>query len=63
MQRIFCVKFTPDSKFVLTGSDDTNIRVWKANASETLGVVCFKMIDCVFLMRFDSIFDLRFGFD
>ena len=37
MQRVFCVKFSADSKFVLSGSDETNIRIWKANASEQLG--------------------------
>ncbi len=39
MQRVFCVKFSADSKFVLSGSDETNIRIWKANASEKLGSV------------------------
>ncbi|KAJ9061598.1 Protein sof1, variant 2 [Entomophthora muscae] len=38
MQRVFAVKFTMDSKYVLSGSDDTNIRLWKADASERLGV-------------------------
>ncbi|KAJ3158538.1 DDB1- and CUL4-associated factor 13 [Geranomyces michiganensis] len=38
MQRIFCVKFSMDAKFVLSGSDDGNIRLWKAAASEKLGV-------------------------
>jgi WD repeat and SOF domain-containing protein 1 len=38
MQRIFCAKYTLDSKYILTGSDDTNIRIWKANASEPLKV-------------------------
>ncbi|KAI7862483.1 WD40-repeat-containing domain protein [Spinellus fusiger] len=38
MQRIFCVQFTMDNKFVLSGSDDGNIRLWKAKASEKLGV-------------------------
>lgn len=33
MQRIFSVKFSGDAKYVLSGSDDTNIRVWKAQAS------------------------------
>ncbi|KND00822.1 rRNA-processing protein SOF1 [Spizellomyces punctatus DAOM BR117] len=37
MQRIFCVKFSMDAKFVLSGSDDGNIRLWKANASDKLG--------------------------
>lgn len=39
MQRIFCVKFSMDAKFVLSGSDDGNIRLWKANASDKLGTV------------------------
>ncbi|ORY93318.1 WD40-repeat-containing domain protein [Syncephalastrum racemosum] len=38
MQRIFSVQFTMDSKFVLSGSDDGNIRLWKTKASEKLGV-------------------------
>lgn len=25
------------NRFVMTGSDDTNLRIWKANASEKLG--------------------------
>jgi WD repeat and SOF domain-containing protein 1 len=37
MQRIFAVKFTADNKYVLSGSDDTNLRLWKARASEQLG--------------------------
>ncbi|XP_062517368.1 DDB1- and CUL4-associated factor 13-like isoform X2 [Corticium candelabrum] len=37
MQRVFCVKWTCDNKFVLSGSDETNIRLWKAQASEKLG--------------------------
>lgn len=38
MQRIFAVKFTMDNKYLLSGSDDSNIRLWKAKASERLGV-------------------------
>jgi len=34
------VNFCGDATYVLSGSDDTNIRVWKAKASEQLGVVC-----------------------
>jgi WD repeat and SOF domain-containing protein 1 len=39
MQRIFCVNYSTDGKFVITGSDDTNIRIWKSKASESLGVM------------------------
>ncbi|THH17999.1 hypothetical protein EW146_g2929 [Bondarzewia mesenterica] len=31
--------FTADARFVLSGSDDGNIRIWKANASEKLGII------------------------
>jgi WD repeat and SOF domain-containing protein 1 len=33
MQRIFCARFSSDSKYVLCGSDDMNIRVWTSDAS------------------------------
>ena len=31
--------YTGDSRFVLSGSDDGNVRVWKAHASDKLGVI------------------------
>ena len=37
MQRIFCVEFSADAQYVLSGSDDTNVRIWKSRASKTLG--------------------------
>jgi len=36
MQKIFSVKFTADTKYVLSGSEDMIIRLWKTNASEQL---------------------------
>lgn len=39
MQRVFCVKFSCDASYVISGSDDTNLRLWKAKASEQLGVI------------------------
>ena len=37
MQRIFCVGYTLDHKYILSGSDDTNLRLWKARSSEKIG--------------------------
>lgn len=31
--------YTADARFVLTGSDDGNVRIWKARASEKLGII------------------------
>lgn len=39
MQRVFCVKFSCDASYVISGSDDSNLRLWKAKASEQLGVL------------------------
>jgi len=39
MQRVFSTIFTADARFVLTGSDDGNVRIWKAKASDKLGVI------------------------
>nr|XP_002121570.1 DDB1- and CUL4-associated factor 13 [Ciona intestinalis] len=37
MQRVFTVKWSADNRYILSGSDETNIRMWKARASEKLG--------------------------
>lgn len=47
MQRLTCVKWSLDNKYILTGSDEMNIRMWKARASEKLGVVS---IDYVYIL-------------
>jgi WD40 repeat protein len=35
------VKYTYDGTYLVSGSDDTNLRLWKSKASEQLGVVSF----------------------
>ncbi len=37
MQRIFCVQWSSDNTYVMSGSDETNIRLWKAEASMKIG--------------------------
>ncbi|PPQ96444.1 hypothetical protein CVT26_005085 [Gymnopilus dilepis] len=39
MQRVTSSVFSADARFVISGSDDGNVRIWKAKASDKLGVV------------------------
>ncbi|KAF5299144.1 hypothetical protein FQA39_LY02317 [Lamprigera yunnana] len=39
MQRLTCVMWSLDNKYILSGSDEMNIRIWKARASEKLGTL------------------------
>eukprot|EP00629_Pelagomonadales_sp_RCC1024_P008730 CAMPEP_0119297320 /NCGR_PEP_ID=MMETSP1329-20130426/51014_1 /TAXON_ID=114041 /ORGANISM="Genus nov. species nov., Strain RCC1024" /LENGTH=436 /DNA_ID=CAMNT_0007298259 /DNA_START=45 /DNA_END=1352 /DNA_ORIENTATION=+ len=39
MQQLQCVRYTADATFLLTASEDFNLRVWKARASQKLGPV------------------------
>jgi WD repeat and SOF domain-containing protein 1 len=39
MQRVFCTRFSMDGTYVLSGSDDMNVRVWKAEAGSQLGML------------------------
>ncbi|GMM28154.1 rRNA-processing protein [Martiniozyma asiatica (nom. inval.)] len=34
MQRVFLTKFSTDSKYILSGSDDGNVRIWRTVANE-----------------------------
>ncbi len=36
MQQVNAILYSMDAKYIVTGSEDTNIRVWKSNASESL---------------------------
>lgn len=37
MQRVLKVQWSLDANFILSGSDETDIRIWKANSSKKLG--------------------------
>jgi WD repeat and SOF domain-containing protein 1 len=39
MQRVLAVTFSGDGRFVLSGSEDTNLRIWKSVANAKLGVL------------------------
>jgi len=39
MQRVNHVMWSLDNKYILSGSDEMNVRLWKARASEKLGVL------------------------
>lgn len=39
MQRVFAARYSMDAAYVLSGSDDFNLRLWKAHAAEKLGIV------------------------
>lgn len=40
MQHVITVAWSLDDKYIISGSDEMNLRMWKANASEKLGAVC-----------------------
>lgn len=39
MQRLSCVLWSLDNRYIVTGSDEMNIRLWKAYASQKLGML------------------------
>lgn len=39
MQRVMTVKWSLDNKYIISGSDEMNIRLWKAYAAEKLGLL------------------------
>lgn len=36
--RVQAVVWSPDSNYILTGSDEGNVRLWRANAAQRLGI-------------------------
>ncbi|GME96116.1 unnamed protein product [Ambrosiozyma monospora] len=43
MQHVFITKFSMDSKYVFSGSDEGNVRVWRSKASERSGAKSTKL--------------------
>lgn len=39
MHRLTCIGWSLDNKYVISGSDEMNLRLWKAKASEKLGIL------------------------
>ncbi|KAK4325021.1 hypothetical protein Pmani_004378 [Petrolisthes manimaculis] len=39
MFRVNCVLWSTDNKYILSGSSDHNVRIWKAQASEKMGIL------------------------
>lgn len=39
MQRVLACQFSSDGRFVFSGSEDHNVRIWKTNPSEKLGIL------------------------
>ena len=33
MQRVFCTRYTGDATYVVSGSDDFNVRIWKVRSA------------------------------
>lgn len=50
MQRVTCVGWSLDNKYIFSGSDEMNIRLWKARASEKLGSVIHFFFSCKYKM-------------
>ena len=44
MFKVNSVVWSGDNKYILSGSSDHNIRIWKARASEKLGIVSFYLM-------------------
>lgn len=51
MQQVLSVVYSSDNKYVMSGSDEMNIRLWKARASEKLGPVTLIFNSLSFQLR------------
>lgn len=63
MDRVFSVRYSCDASYVLSGSDDTNIRLWKAKASEQLGVVSRKSMSNLLYLFYEYVVTSKFAWN
>lgn len=47
MQKVFSVSWSVDNKYILSGSEDTNLRVWKAESHIKVGNMSEREINSV----------------
>ena len=64
MQRVFSVRYSLDSHYILSGSDDTNVRLWKANASQKIGTMTHRERNAInyrntLIERYEHVPELR----
>lgn len=59
MQRVFCVRFTTDSRYILSGSDDANVRVWRAKSNDRANIKSTKQR---LAMEYDDALKERYKF-
>ena len=60
MQRLTDVLWSNDSRFIISSSDEFDIRIWKANASEKLGFVSFSLSSFYLSQTFCCLYLLSF---
>lgn len=48
MQHVTCIGWSQDNKYIYSGSDEMNIRLWKARAAEKLGAVSYNNLYLVY---------------
>lgn len=59
MQHIFSVKFTSDARYILSGSDDSNVRLWRAKSNDRSNIKSSKQKSS---MEYDDALKERFKF-
>lgn len=59
MQHVFSVKFSTDARYILSGSDDANIRLWRAKSNDRANIKSAKQRSA---MEYDDALKERYKF-